>query len=150
MLARRTQPRSRASSGRNDAGCPPRHQRPLPSASARDNYHDRAQEIVRGIDHGNLPDVMMTNYVVAEMLNLTGEKLGPDAANEMLDRLIEGAHFEIDHDRKRISTLFRPSSTGTWSSHSSIRPLRHTWNEKVSSTSTRSTMISTRSTPSRG
>ena len=55
---------------------------------------------------------MVTNYVVAEMLNLTGEKLGPDAANEMLDRLIEGAHFEIDHDRKRISTLLRPSSAG--------------------------------------
>ena len=42
----------------------------------------------------------MTNYVVAETLNLTGEKLGPDAANEMLDRLIEGAYFEIDHAPK--------------------------------------------------
>ena len=29
---------------------------------------------------------MVTNSVVAETLNLTGEKLGPDAANEMLDR----------------------------------------------------------------
>jgi hypothetical protein len=33
------------------------------SASARDDYHNRAQEIVRGIDHGDLPDVMMTNYL---------------------------------------------------------------------------------------
>jgi len=70
------------------------------SASARDDYHERAQEIVRGIDHGDLPDVMVTNYVVAETLNLTGEKLGPDAANEMLDRLSKGAHFEIDHAPK--------------------------------------------------
>ena len=70
------------------------------SASARDDYHNRAQEIVRGIDHGDLPDVIVTNYVVAETLNLTGEKLGPDAANQMLDRLIEGAHFEIDHAPK--------------------------------------------------
>ena len=81
------------------------------SASARDDYHERAQEIVRGIDHGDLPDVMVTNYVVAETLNLTGEKLGPDAANEMLDRLIEGAHFEIDHapktDFNAAQALFR-------------------------------------------
>ena len=67
------------------------------SASARDDYHERAQEIVRGIDHGHLPDIVVTNYVIAETLNLTGEKLGPDAANEMLARLIEGTHFEIDH-----------------------------------------------------
>ncbi|WP_248898277.1 type II toxin-antitoxin system VapC family toxin [Haloplanus halobius] len=81
------------------------------SASARDDYHNRAQEIVRGIDHGDLPDVMVTNYVVAETLNLTGEKLGPDAANEMLNRLIEGAHFEIDHapktDFNAAQALFR-------------------------------------------
>jgi predicted nucleic acid-binding protein len=78
------------------------------SASARDDYHNRAQEIVRGIDHGDLPDVMMTNHVVAETLNLTGEKLGPDAANEMLDRLIEGAHFEIDHAPKTDFNAAQP------------------------------------------
>ena len=70
------------------------------SASARDDYHERAQEIVRGIDHGDLPDVIVTNYVIAETLTLTGEKLGPAAANEMLDRLIKAAHFEIDHAPK--------------------------------------------------
>ena len=31
-------------------------------------YHDRAREIVRGIDHAELPDVIVTNYVVAETL----------------------------------------------------------------------------------
>jgi hypothetical protein len=70
------------------------------SASARDNYHDRGREIVSGIDHGDLPDAIVTDYVVAETLNLTAEKLGPDAANGILDRLIEGAHFEIDHAPK--------------------------------------------------
>lgn len=39
----------------------------------------------------------MTNYVVAETSNLTREKLGSTPANGMLDRLIEGAHFEIAH-----------------------------------------------------
>ena len=81
------------------------------SASARDDYHDRAQEIVRSIDHGELPDAVVTNYVLTETLNLTGEKLGPGAANEMLDRLIEGTHFEIDHapkaDFNAAQALFR-------------------------------------------
>lgn len=70
------------------------------SASSRDEYHDRAREIVRGIDHGDLPEAIVTNYVVAETLNLSGEKLGAAAANQLLDRLIEGAHFEIVHAPK--------------------------------------------------
>ena len=81
------------------------------SASARDDYHDRAREIVRGIDHGDLPPVTVTNYVVAELLTLTGEKLGGDVANELLDRLVEGAHFEITHapktDFNASQALFR-------------------------------------------
>ncbi|MFB6124786.1 MAG: type II toxin-antitoxin system VapC family toxin [Halanaeroarchaeum sp.] len=70
------------------------------SASARDDYHDCSRKIIRGIDHGELPEAIVTNYVVAETLNLTGEKLNPDAAHQMLDRLIEGAHFEIVHAPK--------------------------------------------------
>jgi len=70
------------------------------SASARDEYHDRAQEIVRGIDHGEFPDALITNYVVAETLNLSREKLGANPASQMLDRLIEAAHFEIVHTPK--------------------------------------------------
>jgi predicted nucleic acid-binding protein len=85
------------------------------SASARDDYHDRARRIVRGIDHGDLPDGIVTNYVVAETLNLISEKLGPDAANEMLGRLIEGAHFEISHspnvDFNAAQPLFRQYGT---------------------------------------
>ncbi|MFQ3319126.1 MAG: putative nucleic acid-binding protein [Natronomonas sp.] len=81
------------------------------SASARDEYHDRAREIVRGIDHGELPEAIVTNYVVAETLTLSGEKLGVDAANQMLNRLIEGAHFEIVHapksDFNAAQALFR-------------------------------------------
>ena len=70
------------------------------SASARDEYHDRARAIIRAIDHGELPEALVTNYVVAETLNLSGEKLGSDAANQLLDRLVEGAHFEIVHAPK--------------------------------------------------
>ncbi|WP_224332325.1 type II toxin-antitoxin system VapC family toxin [Haloprofundus halobius] len=81
------------------------------STSARDEYHDTARSIVAGVDHGKLPEVVVTNYVVAETLNLTREKLGPEAANGMLDRLIEGAHFEIVHaprtDFNAAQALFR-------------------------------------------
>ena len=81
------------------------------SASSRDEYHDRAREIVQDIDHGHLPEAIVTNYVVAETLNLAGEKLGADTANQILDRLIEGAHFEIVHapkaDFNAAQALFR-------------------------------------------
>ena len=70
------------------------------SASARDEYHDRARTIIRAIDHGELPEAFVTNYVVAEMLNLSGEKLGSDAASQLLDRLLQGSHFEIVHAPK--------------------------------------------------
>lgn len=81
------------------------------TASARDEYHETARDIVRGIDHGELPDAIVTNYVLAETLNLTREKMGPDAATAMLDRLIEGTHFEIVHaaqaDFTAAQALFR-------------------------------------------
>lgn len=81
------------------------------SASARDEYHAPARDIVRGIDHGDLPEAIVTSYVVAETLNLAREKLGPEPANAMLDRLIEGAHFEIAHapqaDFNAAQALFR-------------------------------------------
>jgi predicted nucleic acid-binding protein len=84
------------------------------SASARDEYHDRAREIVQAIDHGDLPDAIVTNYVVAETLNLAREKLGSDTASAVLDRLVEGAHFEIHHAPKADFTagqaLFRQYS----------------------------------------
>lgn len=85
------------------------------SASLRDEYHHRAREIIRGIDHGDLPKAIVTNYVIAETLNLIREKLGADAANQMLDRIIEGAHFEMIHapksDFTAAQSLFRRYDT---------------------------------------
>ncbi|WP_050048202.1 type II toxin-antitoxin system VapC family toxin [Halanaeroarchaeum sulfurireducens] len=78
------------------------------SASARDEYHDPASEIVHGIDHGDLPDAIVTDYVIAETLNLTRERLSPRAANQLLDRLIEGAHFEIVHTPKADFNAAQP------------------------------------------
>lgn len=67
---------------------------------ARDDYHDRALEIVLGIDHEELPGPVLINYVVVELLNLSRERLGSDPATQLLDRLIEGLHFEIVHASK--------------------------------------------------
>ena len=78
------------------------------SASVSDEYHDRAREIVRGIDRGELPDAVLTNYVAAEILNLTRERLGPDTANELLDRLVTGAHFDIVHSTQSDFNAAQP------------------------------------------
>jgi len=67
------------------------------AASARDAYHNRGSKIVRRIDHGELPDAIITNYVVAETLNIATSKLGSDPATQLLDRLIAGARFELTH-----------------------------------------------------
>lgn len=68
--------------------------------SARDEYHDRGRAIIRGVDHGELPECRITNYVIAEILNLTRERLGTEISIQILDRLIEGSHFNIDHSPK--------------------------------------------------
>jgi predicted nucleic acid-binding protein len=67
------------------------------SASASDEYHDTGMEIIRAVDHGDLPEGIVTNYVLAETLNLVRERLGPEPATGILDRLVEGAHFDISH-----------------------------------------------------
>lgn len=81
------------------------------SASARDEYHDRGRAIVQAIDHGELPEGIVTNYVVAETLNIAREKLGPETATEMLNRLVEGTHFAVEHapqsDFNAAQPLFR-------------------------------------------
>ena len=38
-------------------------------ADADDKYHDTAMEIVRRMDHGNLPTGRVTNYIALETLN---------------------------------------------------------------------------------
>jgi predicted nucleic acid-binding protein len=64
---------------------------------ARDQYHERATEIVRAIDHGDLPTAYVTNYVLGEVLNVLGRRAGHDAAVATLDTLVESAGFEIVH-----------------------------------------------------
>jgi predicted nucleic acid-binding protein len=63
----------------------------------RDQYHDRARTIVQGFDEGDLPRGMVTNYVLSEVLNIIGERVGHESGVELLDAIIESAGFEIVH-----------------------------------------------------
>jgi predicted nucleic acid-binding protein len=63
----------------------------------RDQYHEPARRIVTGIDHGRLPEVRVTDYVLAETLKLVGERIDPDTAVDLLDTLTESGGFDIVH-----------------------------------------------------
>jgi predicted nucleic acid-binding protein len=66
------------------------------SASARDEYHDAAADIVQAVDHGTLPDATVTDYVLAETLNLAREKLGAEISIRLLDRLVAAKRFTLE------------------------------------------------------
>jgi uncharacterized protein len=63
----------------------------------RSERHDRAQEIVHGIDRGELPTGRVTNYVLLETLNWIHERQRHDLAFDTYRRLTESAGFEIHH-----------------------------------------------------
>lgn len=64
-------------------------------ADADDQHHDAAMEIVRGMDHGDLPTGRVTNYIVLETLNWIHTRQRHEKAVETLTRLNESAGFEI-------------------------------------------------------
>lgn len=64
-------------------------------ADADDQHHDAAMEIVRGMDHGDLPTARVTNYVLLETLNWIHTRHRHEKAIETHSRLNESAGFEI-------------------------------------------------------
>lgn len=64
-------------------------------ADVDDEHHDVAMEIVRGMDHGDLPTGRVTNYVVLETLNWIHARKRHEAAIETQTRLHESAGFEV-------------------------------------------------------
>lgn len=84
------------------------------AASRRDQDHDRALEILTGIDAGNLPRARLTNYVLAEAMGYIHERHRHDIAVELLDRLRSGSAFEFVHTPKadfmRADELFHEYS----------------------------------------
>lgn len=64
-------------------------------ADADDHHHEVAVEIVRGMDHGDLPTGRVTNYVVLETLNWIHTRRRHEKAVETHWRLNESAGFEV-------------------------------------------------------
>jgi len=77
----------------------------------RDQYHDRAAEIVRGVDAGDLPNVAITDFCLAETLNILGERIGHDHAVATLDAVQESRGIDtattVDTDVTTGQALFR-------------------------------------------
>ncbi|MFB6140961.1 MAG: PIN domain-containing protein [Halosimplex sp.] len=69
---------------------------PFAAACRRDEAHDDALPILRGIDDGSLPDAVVLDYVLAETLNGLVTHAGHDAAVDFLDRLEENTRFNVD------------------------------------------------------
>lgn len=66
------------------------------AAYDRDGSHDAALPVLRGIDDGTLPEVVVLDYVLAETLNGLTTCAGHTAAVDFLDRVEENARFHID------------------------------------------------------
>ncbi|WP_101295373.1 type II toxin-antitoxin system VapC family toxin [Halegenticoccus soli] len=62
--------------------------------------HDRALEIVRAIDRGELPTAHVTDYVIAETLNLMHSRGAHQLGEETYDLLNESAGFELRYAAK--------------------------------------------------
>jgi predicted nucleic acid-binding protein len=81
------------------------------TADADDEYHDIAMEIVRGMDHGDLPTARVTNYVALEALNWIHNRKRHEKAVEIYERLNQSAGFEVLHAAQKDFTnavkLFR-------------------------------------------
>jgi predicted nucleic acid-binding protein len=80
-------------------------------ADADDEHHDVAMEIVREMDHGDLPAGRVTNYIVLETLNWIHNRKRHEKAVETYERLNQSAGFEVLHaaqkDFPRAVDLFQ-------------------------------------------
>ena len=73
-------------------------------ADVDDEQHDVALEIVREMDHGNLPTGRVTNYIVLETLNWIHERKRHQKAVETYKRLNQSAGFEVLHAAQKDFT----------------------------------------------
>ncbi|EMA25174.1 PilT protein domain protein [Haloarcula argentinensis DSM 12282] len=73
-------------------------------ADADDQHHGTAMEIVRGMDHGELPTGHVTNYVALETLNWIHNRKHQQTAVETYERLNRSAGFEILHAAQKDFT----------------------------------------------
>jgi len=70
-------------------------------ADADDEHHDVAMEIVRGMDHGDLPPGRVTNYTILETLDWIHNRKRHKKAVETYERLKQSAGFGVLHAAKK-------------------------------------------------
>lgn len=68
---------------------------------SRDQNHDRATDISRAFDVGELPTAYVVSDVLEEVLNYLHARSDHEAATRTLDALVESSGFEIVHTPKR-------------------------------------------------
>jgi predicted nucleic acid-binding protein len=61
-----------------------------------DAHHEPASAIVSAIDDGDV-SAILTDYVIAETLNLTHQKIGHDAAVDLFDRINDNSNIRVVH-----------------------------------------------------
>lgn len=69
-------------------------------ADTDDEDHERGTETVRAVDLGELPEGVVTNDALLEILNFVHDRKGQLMATDLLDRLVEGAHFRLPYSPK--------------------------------------------------
>lgn len=80
----------------------------------RDQWHDRALDIVHAMDNNDLPQGQITNYALPEILNPIQRRAGDDHAIKTLEFLETSRGFRIRplsrEDLARGRTLFKGNS----------------------------------------
>lgn len=66
------------------------------AAYRRDAAHEAALPILQGVDSGDLPEVVILDFVLAETLNGLTARAGHDAAVDFLDRVEENTRIHLD------------------------------------------------------
>lgn len=83
-------------------------------ALKRDQHHDGASPIVRGIDAGNLPQGVVTNYAIAETMHSVAKTAGHAKSVDLLNRLVSSGGFKLVHlaqeDFNRGQAVYRRQS----------------------------------------
>ncbi|MEF8776326.1 MAG: PIN domain-containing protein [Haloarculaceae archaeon] len=69
----------------------------LSARNANAERHETAQQIVAGIDRGELPRARVLNYVVPEILHPLQKRIRKEVAIETFDRLQESRGYELVH-----------------------------------------------------
>ena len=81
------------------------------AADSSDQWHEAALPILRGINDGSLPEVIVVDFVLAETMNGLTRNVSHDAAVDFLERLETNARFSTERvTREAFSTgkaLFR-------------------------------------------